>query len=139
MTGLELQLFFANYAGDAELVEVRVLPADDKAVELPLLRRVMSQADLYLALARSAIGWRREDMYGAVKALREVGRPGRGLPDEFFRAIGESYRALVAEGEPHPVKALGEKHHGSISAASRWLKEARRRGYVRDDEARTHA
>jgi hypothetical protein len=131
-SGLELQLFFEEYAGEAPLREVRVLPddGDEAAVELRVLRRLMPQADLYLALARAAIRWDYEDLEGAVKALREVGRPGRGLPDDFYRAIAESYASLVAEGEPHPVKALGEKHHGSISAASRWLKEARRRGFV---------
>jgi len=40
----------------------------------------------------------------------------------------------VSEGEAHPVKALGEIHHVTISAASRWVKEARRRGYVANPE-----
>ena len=59
-----------------------------------------------------------------------MGTPGRGLGPDFYRAIGEHYNALVAEGERHPVKTLGEIHHVTISAASRWLKEARRRGFL---------
>ena len=45
---------------------------------------------------------------------------------------GEVLAAAFAsrEGEPHPVKALSEFHHVTISAASRWVKEARRRGYI---------
>ena len=49
--------------------------------------------------------------------------------------IALDYKALVAEGERYPVKALGEKHHSSISAAPRWVKGARDRGYLEPKEA----
>jgi hypothetical protein len=54
------------------------------------------------------------------------------IPPDFYWVIAANYRALVAGGEPHPVKALAAQHHVTISAASRWLKEARRRGLVGD-------
>jgi DNA-binding MarR family transcriptional regulator len=71
---------------------------------------------------------------GSLLALREIGATRRGLPDEFFKVVGLSYTALLAEDEPHPVKALAEMHHVVISTASRWIKEARRRGYIEDGE-----
>ena len=75
------------------------------------------------------------DFRAAVDALREVGRPGRGLSPEFFRLIAHHYNAFVAEGEKHPVKALSEYHHVTISAASRWVTEAKRRGLIDTKEA----
>ena len=48
----------------------------------------------------------------------------------FYRTIATTYESLVAEGEPHPVKALSENNHVTISAASRWVNEARQRGYL---------
>ena len=73
---------------------------------------------------------RREKLHAAAMALREISGPGRGLTDEFYQRIAEEYAAFVDGGEPHPVKALGEIHHVTISAASRWIKEARRRDYI---------
>jgi hypothetical protein len=46
------------------------------------------------------------------------------------------YEALVADGEKHPVKTLAEKHNVTISAASHWLREARRRGLLPEKEAK---
>ena len=95
------------------------------------------EAEQYLAFARSAMRIfgpegtpeeREENFRAAADVLRHIAGPGRGLSDGFYRVIASSYKALVAEGEPHPGKALGEKHHVTISAASRWLTEARRRG-----------
>jgi transposase len=64
--------------------------------------------------------------------LREIGTTRRGLGDEFYRLVAQSYRAFAAEAEPYPVKALAEMHHVVISTASRWINEAKRRGYIDD-------
>jgi hypothetical protein len=32
------------------------------------------------------------------------------------------------------VKALAEMHHAAISTSSRWIKEARRRGYIKESD-----
>jgi hypothetical protein len=111
---------------------MRLLPDGADTLDPKTLRWFAPQAELYLASARAALSWRMQNLYGAVEALREVGRPGRGLGDPFYRAIAEHYRVLLDQGERHPVKAIGEIHHVTISAASRWLKEARRRGFLED-------
>lgn len=126
----ELVLVFDGRGGDAGLVELRVVPDAADVLEPRVLRRFAPQADLYVAAARAAMRWDFDEQRGVLEALRIIGRPGRGLTDDFYRQIGKKYAALVSEGEPHPVKALGEIHHVTISAASRWIKEARRRGYV---------
>ncbi len=131
-------------------------PADDTAAEqLPVsfeiypdvepleprvLRRFAPQAELYVALAQSSMRLlggeygttkeRWQAMVDATEPLRQVGRAGRGLSPAFFKTISEQYELLAKEGERHPVKALGEMHGATISAASRWVKEARRLGLL---------
>lgn len=131
--GCELVLVFPDMTGEGNLQELRLRP-DVEQLEPRVLRRFAPQAELYLALARAALRMQGDDdVRGAVEALRSIGRPGRGLPDPFYRTIAANYRALLSEGERHPVKAIAEIHHVTISAASRWLKEARRRGLIEDD------
>jgi hypothetical protein len=118
-----------------------VLPGTDR-LEPKVLRRFAPQAEQYLAYARAAMQLfgpegtpesRWERFRSAGQTLREIGGPGRGLSDEFYRRIAQNYEALTAEGEPHPVKALSEIHHVTISAASRWIKGAKLRGYISKD------
>jgi hypothetical protein len=138
--GLRLVLRFApgDLAAEGDVQELRLLPGDE-ALNSKALRRFAPDADLYLAFAQAHLRkWgpegtpetRRGNLAAVADALRQIAGPGRGLTDEFYRAIATSYEALVAEGEPHPVMALSENNHVTISAASRWVKEARRRGYL---------
>jgi hypothetical protein len=95
-----------------------------------VLRQFAPRSPLYLQYARAAMTDNDDDWTGSLRALREIGATRRGLGDEFYRQIGSNYAAITAEGEPHPVKALAEMHHVVISTASRWITEARRRGYI---------
>jgi hypothetical protein len=128
--GLELRLYFEDLSAEGPVLELRLLPNTEE-LEPKVLRRLIPTAPLYAQYARAAVRFDREDVRGAIQALRQVGRPGRGLNDKFYRVVAHQYDALIDEEEPHPVKALGEMNHVSISAASRWITEARRRGYVR--------
>jgi len=130
-----------NHAGEGSLRQLIVLP-DTQELEPRALRQFAPQAELYIAYARSALRIlgtddgtpeeRWKSYVAASEALREIAGPGRGHSDSFYRQVAASYKALVAEGEPHPIKALGEKHHITISGSSRWVKEARRRGYIEE-------
>jgi hypothetical protein len=107
------------------------------------LRLVAPDADLYIAYARAAMNWmnpdvpsRKEDFRRAAEALRPLGGPGRRLPPKFYRNIAQQHEAMVAAGEPHPVKAISEAHHVTISAASRWLSKARQLGFLDDGGSR---
>ena len=134
--GCRLILRFApgDLRGEGPVQELRLLP-DTETLEPRVLRRFAPQAEMYLQYARAAMrilgpqdtaAQRWEGFRDAAQALRELAGPGRGLSDEFYRTIAREYEALVAEGEPHPVKTISEKHHVTISAASRWVKGARR-------------
>ncbi len=57
-------------------------------------------------------------------------RAGSANGDTFYAGIGEQYKTITSEDAPQPVKTLAEQYYVTISAASRWIKEARRRGYV---------
>jgi hypothetical protein len=141
--GCRLILRFAegDILGEGDVQELRLLP-DTQTLELRVLRQFAPQAELYLAYARAAMRIlepkktaeeRREKwdrLRASAEALREISGPGRGLTDGFYRTIAEEHQALLDGGEPHPIKALGENHHVTISAASHWIKEARRRGHL---------
>lgn len=143
--GMKVLLRFApgDLFGEGDVQEIRICP-DTEPLEPLVVRRIVPQAELLLAFARNAmrllappdadgrfnVEERWATWQASLEALREVGRTRRGLSDRFYRTIADQYTTLVAEGSPSPVKTLGEIHHVTISAASRWLKEARSRGYV---------
>ena len=126
--------------GEGPLHSVEILPGDE-ALEPPAVRQFVPQFPRYLAYAQAAmriLGDRHgipdearwERFTRAAEPLRSLGGAGRALPPEFFRHIADEYRELVGDGEPHPVKAIGDRHVVTISAASRWVTEARRRGFL---------
>lgn len=139
--GCQLVLRFASgdFQGEGDIQELRVLP-DTETLKPRVLRQFAPNAETYLQYARAAMQLlgrpegtpeeRWEKFRGAGEAFREISGPGRGHPPGFFRVVAMTYNALVAEGEPHPVKALSEKHHVKISTASRWITEARRRKLI---------
>jgi hypothetical protein len=142
--GCRFVLRFAagDFAGEGELQELRLEP-DTEKLEPRVLRQFSPQIELYLAYARAAMRVfgpegtpesRQKDFAGAAVALRVIAGPGRALTDEFYRTIAAHYDSLDNEGEPHPTKALGQAHQVTISAASRWITEAKRRGYIKDRE-----
>ena len=133
--GATLTLFFpleTGWSGESELFEVRLEPDNGTPFE-PW--RLMPRLPLYVQYARATLADRRDDMAAALRALREAGTTRRGLGDDFYGLVAQSYGALVAEGERHPVKALAEMQPVDISTASRWIKEAKRRGLIEEKEA----
>jgi hypothetical protein len=83
----------------------------------------------YIAYARGVIEWKVGDQKRALDFLRTEGAT-RGLPDRFYEAIAAEYRELVAANDPHPIKTIAERRPVDKSRASRWVTEARRRGYL---------
>ena len=134
--GLELLLFFDSAEdmapGGAQLVEVRLLPDVEQLTPIKL-REFLARSTYYERYARTVMA----DFWGdparvraLVKRLRDFGSTRRGLSDEFYRVIARDHAALVEEREPHIVKAMAKMHAVTPGAASRWVKEAKRRGYI---------
>lgn len=56
------------------------------------------------------------------------GRP-RGRPDRFYADIADAYRQL-AQTSRRPAADLAARHEVPLTTAHRWIKEARRRGFL---------
>ena len=133
--GVKLTLFFEHenaFAGEADPVEVRLEPHEGSDPFDPW--RFMPKLPLYVSYAKASLAHRENDIRRALSALRTIGVSRRGLGDQFYRTVAEAYESLVASGERYPVKALAEMQPVDISTASRWISEARRRGYVPPSE-----
>ena len=53
----------------------------------------------------------------------------RGRPDSFYDAVAAAYRDL-ARRSSRPAAELAEAHEVPVTTAHRWIKEARRRGFL---------
>lgn len=130
-SGATVTLFFpadTGWSGEANPLEIRIEPHEGKDPFEPW--RLMPKLPLYLSYARATLAHRDDDIRSALHALRELGTSRRGLGDEFYRLIAQTYEAIVGEGERYPVKALAESQPVDVSTASRWIKETRRRGFL---------
>jgi len=115
----------------AELLEVRLTPRGRGQPFAPW--NAARRLPLYLLYARAAIAREYATIDASLKALRELGKTRRGLGSDFYGPIGQLYTALVSAGEPYPVKALADAQGVDISTASRWIKEARQRGFIPEE------
>lgn len=140
--GLALVFRFdkGDIAGKGPVREIWLRP-DTQPLE-PGVLRLMPDTAFYVNHVRKAMAImgsdegtteeRYEAFFKSAEPFRKVAGPGRALSPAFFQLLGEQHDAVVAMGELHPVKALADIHHVKISTASKWLKEARRRGYIEE-------
>lgn len=70
------------------------------------------------------LGW---DMPVAPPVLRSAST--RGRPDAFYREIATRYR-VFARTSRRPAIDIAEKYGVPVTTAHRWIREARRRGYL---------
>lgn len=61
--------------------------------------------------------------------LVEVPAAGGRYPDEFYEGIARVYTNLVAESE-RPAADIADANHVPVTTVHRWIKEARRRGFL---------
>ena len=54
---------------------------------------------------------------------------GRNLPDEFYATVADRYRDAAARGL-NPRSAIAEAAEVSTDVAGRWVREARKRGFL---------
>lgn len=127
-----LTLFFDPPIQTGALSEVRLDPGDQPW-------RLMSRLPLYVQYARAVNAMKENDLAAALRALRSVGSGRRGHGDDFYRGIASMYDALVASGEPSPIKAIAESQPVSISAASKWVTRARELGLIEQKKGESDA
>ena len=67
------------------------------------------------------------------RAVPRTHRPGvarsRGRPDVFYREVADVYLDL-AQASHRPASDIAAQHGVPVSTAHRWVKEARRRGFL---------
>lgn len=123
-----LTLIFGKEGGhEAKLSEIRLEPPGIGQFE-PW--HLTSRIPFLIQRARAELAANQGDPFSAIRALRQVTWTKRGFPDSFLRLVASAYGVLVADGEPHPVKALAKSQPVDVSTASRWLKAARARGFL---------
>jgi hypothetical protein len=131
-----LVLFFAHLGVAPSFLGFEVI-TDDGELDPRSFARLARTLPMYVDYARACIELEYGDRETAVEALRaEAGKSRRGLPDRFYQEIADEYWELVAKGDPHPIKTMAQARPVDKSRASRWVKEARERGYITDKEGK---
>ena len=72
-------------------------------------------------------GW--EEPASARPSVLAGGDRSRGRPDRFYADIADAYRQL-AQTSRRPAGELAARHDVPVTTAHRWIKEARRRGFL---------
>jgi hypothetical protein len=129
--GMRLRMLFEDWTGEGDVLRLRIAPVAKKGSLRPeMMRDLGKRYPVLVEYALASFAGRKGDAAAAVRALRAAGKTARGLGDRHYQLVAEQYLTLVDNGERAPIKALAGLNHVTISAASRWVKEARRRGYV---------
>ena len=92
------------------------------------LRRVIERYPHWVELARHYLALE-EVRGGDLAASLKRPKPAR-LDEDWYRMIAAEYRHHVEERDPAPVTAIARSHQVTPSAASRWVKGARERGFL---------
>ena len=131
---LPVRLYFEHGGSDAALVGVEIGSEEhrDTPMDPAQLTHLAKSLPVYVAYVRAEQDFEasRSQTDRLLEALNETGTTRRGKPGRFYRIIGEDYAARVREGDAAPVTSLAAAHGVVKSTASRWVKEARRRGYI---------
>jgi len=106
------------------------LKTEPEALDPVSVQRIAKNYVHYLELARQAIVLDQEGIGGAIRRLRP-GRKAARLTDDFYRLVADDFAARQ-QASSAPMRELAEAHHVDISTASRWVKEARRRGFLEE-------
>jgi hypothetical protein len=76
------------------------------------------------------LGWEMVEPALAVPRAAPAGSVrSRGRPDVFYRQVADVYLDF-AQHSPRPACDLADRHGVPVSTAHRWVKEARRRGFL---------
>ena len=92
-------------------------PQDDSLTVGELLKEAARVADQQRELRAAGI------------ARRPLGRPDGTDPDEFYRLVSRAYGEYATETNA-PAKAIAEEAGVPVTTVHRWIREARRRGFL---------
>jgi hypothetical protein len=109
-------------AANAQLAAVEAGHGTDAAV-------VNTRPKPVVAPVAEDVGWEMiEPALAVTRAINGAARL-RGRPDVFYREVADVY-LTYAQASPRPACDLADEHGVPVSTAHRWVKEARRRGFL---------
>jgi hypothetical protein len=129
--GTRVYLRFGTRASGRRVIEeLRIV--DDEGVKAGLLRKIP------LGQIEEVANTRHSRLRGQAVSLSITTPAGLKVPvepvgerdDSFYRRLAESYAQAVKMERRHPARLLAEASGVSIRTMSRWLAEARRRGFM---------
>jgi hypothetical protein len=126
-----LELYFEHPGDNSPFWGFKVL--GDGPLDLSKVAGLARRLPHYVDYGRAIGLWNTTgEKRAALEALRTEGST-RGLPDRHYRAIADEYVELVQADDPHPIKTIAQRRPVDNSRASRWVSEARNRGYISDE------
>jgi hypothetical protein len=128
--GFEIGELFPVEPG-AAMTPIDAVPS---TVDPVTVQRIAANYVSYLEVARHALIVEAGGLENAIRRLRGPGKKPARRTDDFYRLIGAEYEAHRRLGL-HPGVELAAKYQTDPSAVSRWIKEARRRGYIAEEES----
>lgn len=127
--GFEIGEEWTPYMGDPDSASAPALETPEP-LDTITIQRIVANYGLYLQTARNTlIVSEPEGLANAIRRLRGAGKKPARLTDDFYRLIAAEYDAQREAGLS-PGKELAAKYQIHPSAVSRWISEARRRGYI---------
>jgi len=123
--------------GAKERARLRVQPDQDGRLEIRELHLLdVGQAITPGRLRSLNIGFLGQMIAASALLTDQTAKPPklspsgqRGYGDDFYKAVAANYQAAIV-GRRRPVLAIAESAGVPRSTAARWVKEARRRGFL---------
>jgi hypothetical protein len=103
------------------------------AVDPLVLERVALQYPLYLKVAKDALEFELGAAWAGIATIKR-GRGRSGLTDDFLRRIGSEVDDWRRRGERHVATKIAKAHIVDLSTASRWIKKATERGFIKKEK-----
>lgn len=118
-------------AANAQLIQVDPTPSGSLSRLRPPSRPHWPGTVRASAPAPVLDGWETTEPAQAADRLNGVvpDDPRRGRPDRFYSDVAAAYLVL-AQATPRPAAELAQTHGVPPTTAHRWIKEARRRGFL---------
>jgi hypothetical protein len=120
-----------NEAGGVAVVEVRITASDITTNTLRAIHPGRAIARARYESASATVAGPTAHLDIAAGACLVVGRPDGTDPEGFYARFADAYR-LAAYQTSAPVPVLAETNDVPTETVRRWVKEARRRGYVEE-------
>lgn len=102
-------------------------------VDPGVLERVAAQYPRYLKVARDALAFELDAAWEDLATIKR-GRGRRGLTDDFLRRIGAEVDDWRRRDERHVATRIATAHVVDLSTASRWIKKATEKGFVKEEQ-----